>query len=232
VTFPNHYTIGTGLRPDRHGIVNNYMTDDTIPGAVFKLSAREVLADPRWWNGAEPIWVTAAKAGLKTATLFWPGSETEIRGHRPGEWLAYDEKMPHPDRVDRVLGWLEKPVDARPRFATLYFSSVDTDGHKFGPDSAEVNAALADVDVALGRLMDGIRTRKLENAVDLIIVSDHGMAATSADRAIDLDKVIDPKAVRMDWLSRAFVGLAAMPGQDSLVERNLLKRHDHFECWR
>jgi predicted AlkP superfamily pyrophosphatase or phosphodiesterase len=232
VTFPNHYTIVTGLRPDHHGIVNNYMTDDSIPGAVFKLSAREVLADPRWWNGAEPIWVTAEKGGLKTATLFWPGSETEIRGHRPGEWVAYDEKMLHPDRVDRVLGWLEKPVDARPRFATLYFSSVDTDGHKFGPDSAEVNAALADVDVALGRLMDGIRTRNLENAVDLIIVSDHGMAATSADRAIDLDKVIDPKAVRLDWLSRAFVGLAAMPGQDGVVERSLLKRHDHFECWR
>jgi len=232
VTFPNHYTIVTGLRPDHHGIVNNYMTDEAIPGAVFKLSDRQVLADPRWWNEGEPIWVTAENAGLKTATLFWPGSETEIRGKRPSEWLPFDDKMPYPDRVDRVLGWLEKPAAARPRFVTLYFQSVDGQGHKFGPDSAEVNAALGDVDSALGRLVDGLRARKLDGSVDLIVVSDHGMAATAPERAIDLDKVIDPKSVRVDWLARAFVGLAAMPGQDSTVEKKLLKRHDHFECWR
>jgi predicted AlkP superfamily pyrophosphatase or phosphodiesterase len=232
VTFPNHYTIVTGLRPDHHGVVNNYMTDDSIPGAVFKLSDRQVLADPRWWNEGEPIWVTAEKAGLRTATLFWPGSETEIRGKRPSEWLPFDDKLPYAERVDRVLGWLERPTDARPRFVTLYFSSVDTQGHKFGPDSPEVNAALADVDAALGRLVDGLRARKLDNAVDLIVVSDHGMAATAPERAIDLDKVIDPKAVRLDWLARAFVGLTPMPGRDHAVEKKLLKRHEHFECWR
>jgi predicted AlkP superfamily pyrophosphatase or phosphodiesterase len=125
VTFPNHYTIVTGLRPDRHGIVNNYMQDPQIPGKTFKLSDREVQQDPRWWNEGEPIWVTAEKAGLRTATLFWPGSETEIRGHRPRDWTAYDKNMKYADRVDRVLSWLDRPAGERPRFLTLYFESVD-----------------------------------------------------------------------------------------------------------
>ena len=232
VTFPNHYTLVTGLRPDQHGIVNNTMIDPAIPGDVFRLSDRKVLADPRWWNGGEPIWVTAEKAGLSTATLFWPGSEVEIRGQRPGTWLPYDEEMPYATRVDTLLGWLDRPQSQRPRFMTLYFESVDTEGHRAGPDSEAVNKALSEVDASLGRLISGIKARKLENQIDLIVVSDHGMAATSDTRAIDIDTVADPKTVRIAWMSRPFVALTPQEGFTADHAAKLLKRHERFECWK
>ena len=231
VTFPNHYTIVTGLRPDQHGIVNNTMIDPAMPGDVFRLSDRKVQADPRWWNGGEPIWVTAAKAGLTTATLFWPGSETEIRGHRPGTWLPYDEEMPYAKRVDTVLGWFDRPQAERPRFATLYFEAVDTEGHRAGPDSEAVNKAIADVDASLGQLVAGLRARKLDDQVDLLIVSDHGMSATSDGRTIDIDSFVDPKTVRFAWMSRPFVALTPQEGFSPTQATRLLKRHERFECW-
>ena len=232
VTFPNHYTLVTGLRPDQHGIINNTMIDPAIPGDVFRLSDRKVLADPRWWNGGEPIWVTAAKAGLPTATLFWPGSEVEIRGHRPGTWLPYDEEMPYAKRVDTVLGWLDRPQGQQPRFITLYFESVDTEGHNGGPDSAAVNKALGDVDAALGQLVGGLAARKLDTRIDLIIVSDHGMAATSDTRAIDLDTFFDRTSVRVAWMSRPYVALEPSPAFTDAQAARLLKRHERFECWK
>ncbi len=232
VTFPNHYSIVTGLRPDQHGIVNNTMTDPAIPGDVFRLSDRKVLADPRWWNGGEPIWVTAEKAGLPTATLFWPGSEVEIRGHRPGTWLPYDEPMPYAKRVETVLGWLDRPKEKRPRFVTLYYHSVDSEGHRGGPDSEGVNKAMAEVDASLGELVEGLKARKLEDSVDLILVSDHGMAETSEARAIDIERFVDPKTVRFDWMSRPYVAMTPNAGFTPDHAARLLKRHERFECWR
>jgi len=232
VTFPNHYSIVTGLRPDQHGIVNNTMTDPAIPGDTFRLSDRKVLADPRWWNGGEPIWVTAEKAGLPTATLFWPGSEVEIRGQRPGTWLPYDEPMPYAKRVETVLGWLDRPASQRPRFVTLYYHSVDSEGHRAGPDSEAVNKAMAEVDASLGELVAGIKARKLENNVELIVVSDHGMSETSETRAIDIERFVDPKTVKFDWMSRPYLALTPKDGFTPDQEARLVKRHDRFECWR
>src|SRR5215212_2405737 len=92
-TFPNHYTLVTGLRPDRNGIVENNMEDAAIPGVTFKMSNQEAVVDRRWWDQAEPIWVTAEKAGIRSATMFWPGSEADIRGVRPSYWLPFDQTM-------------------------------------------------------------------------------------------------------------------------------------------
>ena len=124
LTFPNHYTLVTGLRPDRHGVVQNTMRDPAL--GSFSLSNREAVGDGRWWGG-EPLWVSAEKAGLRSATLFWPGSEAAIKGVRPTRWLPFDAKMANEARVDTVLGWLSEPAATRPRFATLYFEQVDHD---------------------------------------------------------------------------------------------------------
>lgn len=232
VTFPNHYALVTGLRPDHNGIVNNYMEDAEIPGRVFKLSDREVAADPRWWNEGEPIWVTAENVGIRTATLFWPGSEVEIRGRRPSDWTPYDKNLPYADRVDRVLGWLDRKDATRPRFITLYFESVDSQGHSFGPDSAEVNTALTEVDKALGQLVDGLRARGADTATDIVIVSDHGMATTSDARVIDTDKIVAANDAKFAWLGRPFVGLEPLPGRTKRAEKALLGRHRNYDCWR
>ena len=105
-TYPNHYTLVTGLRPDRHGLVDNVMVDPLIPGVTFKLSDRATVKDPRWWNDATPLWVTAERQGVISASVFWPGSETAIQGAQPTYWLTYDQTVSAPARVDQVLAWL------------------------------------------------------------------------------------------------------------------------------
>src|SRR5688500_8815255 len=138
-TFPNHYTIVTGLRLANHGIISNNMRDPDIPGE-FGMSNRDVQADPRWWGG-EPIWNTAERQGKIAAAMFWPGSETAIGGHQPTFWMKFDADLPHRDRVNRILEWLKLPEGKRPSFLTLYYSDVDSAGHSRGPDSDEVRAA-------------------------------------------------------------------------------------------
>ena len=156
LTFPNHYTLVTGLRPDRSGIVDNNMEDAARPGVTFSMGKADISHDPFWWDQAEPLWVTAEKAGIRTATMFWPGSDLPIRGVRPTDWKMYDKRFLADARVDQLLAWLDKPPPGRARFATLYLDEVDTQGHTYGPDSPEVSAALTGTDAAVGRLVAGL----------------------------------------------------------------------------
>lgn len=198
-TFPNHYSLVTGLHPERHGIVGNTMRDPEMADAdgapaEFSLSNREAVTDGRWWGG-EPIWVTAERQGVTAAPVFWPGSEAEIGGVRPTYWLPYDGDMAYSARVEQVLDWLSLPADERPALVTLYFEAVDSAGHRFGPDAPETAAAIAEVDEAIGELVDGLRQRGLLATTDVVVVSDHGMAAVSPERRVLLDDAIDLSAV-------------------------------------
>lgn len=187
-TFPNHYTVATGLHPANHGIISNTMYDEEL--GRFSLGNREAVQDGRWWEG-EPIWVTAEKQGLTSHALFWPGSEAEIDGVRPTEWFTYDSSIPGDERVDQILAWLDLPAGARPDFMTLYFSTVDSHGHRYGPEHANVGQALAEVDAHMQRLLEGLEARDLSDALNMLIVSDHGMSPTSQERVIILDDYID-----------------------------------------
>jgi predicted AlkP superfamily pyrophosphatase or phosphodiesterase len=193
-TFPNHYTIVTGLYPGRHGIVSNNMVDPALPGR-FSLNNREVQQDTRWWGG-EPLWVTVERQGQIAATMFWPGSDVEIAGDRPTYYRTYEHELPNADRVDQLLEWLQQPEEARrPTFLTLYFSTVDEAGHDFGPDSDETRRAALEVDTALERLLTGLDHLGLRQRTNLLVVSDHGMAAVSSDRTIVLDDYLDLSTV-------------------------------------
>lgn len=188
-TFPNHYTLVTGLYPDHNGMVAGTMYDPVFD-ATFKMSDRDEVENARWWEG-EPLWVTAEKQGIRSATYFWPGSEAPIQGIRPSYWKRYDGSVRGNDRVDQVLDWLDLPEDERPAFITLYFSDVDSRGHDHGPDSREVEQAIAQVDGYIGRLIQGLEERALLDATNLIVVSDHGMKAADMDKVIFLDDYID-----------------------------------------
>lgn len=196
-TFPNHYTIVTGLRPDHHGLVANNMWDPEIK-ATYGLSIRDQVRNPDWYGGT-PVWVTAEQHGMATAPLFWPGNEAPIGGVLPSYWLPYDGDMPHADRVNWVLDRMAGTSGPAARFATLYFSDTDDVGHRYGPHAPETAAAAARVDSTIGYLVDGLAARHLTD-VNVIIVSDHGMAQLSPDRAIFLDDYIDPDSTRVvDW---------------------------------
>jgi len=197
-TFPNHYTIVTGLTLAHHGIISNNIRDEGIPGS-FSLANRDVQKDPRWWGG-EPIWNTAEKQGRKAGAMFWPGSEAVIGGRQASYWMPFDDGMPNSARVNRVLGWLKLPEAQRPSFLTLYFSDVDSAGHDGGPDSDQTKDAVLRVDKAIGDLVRGVNAAGLDDRVHYVIVSDHGMAALSADRTIVLDDYIDvDQADVVDW---------------------------------
>jgi len=189
-TFPNHYTIVTGLYPENHGIVANTIYDP-IFDAKFSLGNREEVQNGRWWGG-EPIWVTAEKQGLKTLCNFWPGSEAEIKGTRPTYWTEYDGDLPNEERINIVLEYLDKPKKDRPHFLTVYFSDTDDYGHMGGPDSSSINVAIQECDARMGQLIEGLEKRNILDKVNIIIVSDHGMAQLSQDRLIFLDDYLDP----------------------------------------
>ena len=231
LTFPNHYTLVTGLTPDPHGVINNTMTDDKIPDVLFTLSNRAALADRRWWDGATPLWVSAERQGLKTATMFWPGSETDIQGVRPRDWLVYDHNFPADARVEQVLQWLDRRPSTRPDFVTLYFEAVDSAGHRYGPDAAETTAAVASIDQAIGRLIDGLNTRGLLPQTNLVIVSDHGMASMSRERVVLLDEMLDIASVQRFLPYGPLQGFTPLPGQEAEVKASLAQPHEHVQCW-
>jgi ectonucleotide pyrophosphatase/phosphodiesterase family protein 5 len=225
VTFPNHYTLVTGRYPDHHGIVNNTFEDAHIPGGVFRMSSK----DEAWWDEATPIWVSAERQGVATATEFWPGSEVAIHGAKPGRWEAYTAMKFGDQRVDTLLGWLSDPPATRPRFATLYFDLVDTAGHLHGPDSPEVNRAIAATDASIGRLVAGLKARGLN--ANLIIVADHGMASVAPQRTVVLDDIADMSAVHVVFTD-AVSGIDIPPTQAGADARaKLLAPHDHLTCW-
>lgn len=229
LTFPNHYTLVTGLRPDHHGVIHNSMSDAAI--GKFKVADRDAVGDTRWWSGGEPIWIGAQKAGLRSATLFWPGSEAPIHGLRPNRWRPFDAKVDENARVDEVLGWLGEPASTRPHVATLYFDALDHEGHDHGPNSPEAREAMVRIDAAIGRLLDGLAARDQLEHVNLIVVSDHGMAEVVPGHRIAVEDMVTPEQAVVTSVGQS-IGIAPNPGFEAQVERRLLGAHAQYDCWR
>lgn len=229
LTFPNHLTLVTGQTPDHHGIVNNTMTD-AATSQRFSLGSREAVENPFWWQEAQPIWVTLRQQGKIASTLFWPGSETTIQGLMPNDWLRYDHDMSHEDRLHTLMGWLQRPKDQRPDFATLYFSDVDSAGHSTGPDSEAVKRATRKVDQSLGLLLEALQTNNLMAFTTLVVVSDHGMAFAPEDKVIQVKALLSPfPAAKWEWLGpTAGVRLNGESSQDVL---DALSTLTHVTCW-
>lgn len=229
-TFPNHYTIATGLYPEHHGIVANNIRDPALEER-FSLANRSAVQDPRWWHG-EPIWRTAQLQGRVAAPYFWPGSEAPIGGEHAAYWQAYDGAVSNEERVDRILALLDLPAADRPAFATVYFSDTDDAGHRFGPDArAEVDAAVARVDAGLGRLIAGLEERGLWGRAHVLVISDHGMIATPPDQLIVLDDYVDlERAAVVDWAP--VLALWPRPEDVEDVYRALSGAHPHLTLYR
>lgn len=226
-TFPNHYTLVTGLYPGHHGIVANSIWD-AATGRLFTLANRQEVQDPMWWGG-EPIWITAMRAGQRAAPMFWPGSEAPIAGSHPTYWKPYDETIPGSARVAQVLAWLDLPAEQRPTFLALYFEDTDDAGHA-GPELPALADALGRSDAWIGELMAGLAARRLTDRVNVVIVSDHGMASTSTDRVVVLDDYIALDDVQIVDINPT-LGLIPKPGREDAVYQSL-KRAPHLAVYR
>ena len=184
-TFTGHYTIATGLWAEHHGLTGNEFYDPER-GETYSPGDRSKVEDGSWYYG-EPIWVTAERQGMVSAAFFFVGSEADVQGVRPSYWYRYDGLISPERRVDQVLQWLAMPDASRPRMITLYFSDVDSAGHLHGPDSPELERAVRQVDNYLGRLLRGMDALPHANSVNILLTSDHGMAAYTADNIYPID---------------------------------------------
>ena len=229
ITFPNHYSMVTGLYPDHHGIVNNTMLDPRISEA-FKLSSRSAISNSDWWEDGIPIWVSAHLQGRKSSTLFWPGSEAKIKGIQPDDWLPFDKNMSPNARVHQLLNWLNRPNQERADFATLYFDDVDSAGHRYGPNSSEVKAATHTVDQAIHELMSGLEKLNLAKSTTVIIVSDDGMAEVKANQTINL------KSMLSKFSNSKIIWQGPLAGINTHGEKTseiiaTLNQHKNIQCW-
>ncbi len=190
ITFPNHYTLVTGLYPEHHGIVDNEFLDPERGYQKYSYKDKKTDADGSWYGGV-PLWSLAERRGMRAASMFWPGSEAEIAGKRPSYWVPFDDKFDDEKRLEQVVAWLKLPEAERPHLITLYYSNTDHAGHDFGPESDEVRDAVHHVDGLMGELEEKLKATGLP--VDMIVVSDHGMAQLEDRRWFALDKLVDLK---------------------------------------
>jgi predicted AlkP superfamily pyrophosphatase or phosphodiesterase len=193
-TFPNHYSIVTGLYPAHHGIVNNDFFEPAS-GRFFHYNQPIFQRDPHWWGG-EPIWVTAIKQGQRAAASFWVGSEAAIDGVRPTFWKPYDYTIPFETRLAEVVRWLTMPPDQRVSFVAIYLEETNSVGHEFGPDSPQLAATLKLLDGRIGAMQAAFRTAGLDP--NLVIVSDHGMTPLASEHVLIIDDYIDLTSAQVD----------------------------------
>lgn len=193
LTFPNHYTLVTGLYPSHHGIVDNEFLDPARNYEEYYYKTPAKATDGSWYGGV-PLWSLAEKQGMRSASMFWVGSEAKIAGERPSYWVPFDDKFDDEKRITQVMEWLSLPEAERPHLITLYYSNVDHAGHDFGPDSDECRDAVHHLDALMGELEDKLKATGLP--VDMIVVSDHGMVKFADRHWVALDKLVDVKGAK------------------------------------
>lgn len=228
-TFPNHYSIATGLYPDHHGIVNNEFYDPLLKKQYS--STNEKAVSNGIFYGGEPIWVTAEKQGIKTASFYWVGSEAAIEGIRPAYWKKFNDKFPFSAQFDTVISWLKLPAKQRPHLILCYFPEPDHSSHLFGRESKEVKLAVHELDSLFCDFFRKSQKLPIGKKINIIVLSDHGMSATSPERYTDLSQY-----VKKDWCALIesgdpIVNLQAKPGfADSLF--NGLSKAPHVKIWK
>ena len=228
-TFPNHYTMATGLYPDNHGIVNNNFYDPET-GTVFSMNHNPTRMDPYYYGG-EPVWVTAEKQDVRTASLFWVGSEIPIKGIRPSIWKYYEHNFPFEQRIDTVLAWLELPVKERPRLIMWYMHEPDVTGHYQGPESAENMAVISRLDSLVGVFCRRVRELEYSDRINLIFTSDHGMGSTSQEKTVTLSDHVPEEWVEHVLGGNPVYNIKAKEGYiDSVYKK--LKRIENISVWR
>ncbi len=195
-TFPNHYSIATGLYAENHGLIGNHFYDPILD-EEYSLQDRSKVEDPRFYGG-EPLWVTAEKQGIQTASYFWVGSEAPIKGVYPTIWKPYEHDFPFESRIDSVESWLSMPKEQRPQLCFLYFHEPDATGHDTGPKSKETALMVSKLDSLFGVLIKKLNTLSIANDLDIIVVSDHGMTEISSERTVDLKKYIDMSSLKQE----------------------------------
>jgi alkaline phosphatase D len=194
-TFPNHYSMATGLYPDHHGIILNGFYDPEMD-AFFRMDDRSAVENAAFYGG-EPIWVTAEKQGIQTASYSWVGTEAPVMGIHPSTWKRYEHWVPFAARIDSVISWLRRPPEVRPRLIMFYMDEPDSRGHVLGPEGPSLGNTITWLDEFVGDLAEKLDGLGIAGRINLIVTSDHGMGAISPDKYTDLADHIPPHWVAL-----------------------------------
>lgn len=226
-TFPNHYSMATGLHPNNHGIVCNRFYDSTL--GYYSIGDRAAVENPNFYGG-EPFWLTAEKQGVKAATFYWVGSESPIGGRYPSFWKRYDQKVTFESRIDTVLHWLTLPLDQRPHLIAWYYHEPDGIAHKDGPTGERTLAEVVRLDSLLGIFLKRVEALPYADQINVIVVSDHGMADISSEKYINLSEFIDK-----DWFEYITGGspVYGLTPKEEYKEKalNALKSIPNLKVW-
>ena len=229
VTFPNHYTLITGKTPNQHGLVAN-LFDNKEHGVRFSLMDPAGARNPVFWTGAKPIWASAEEQGKVTAHMFWPAIGVDSAQKPPQHFQPFipgTDVLDEPQMLIDLLGSIGEPID----FATLYFYDLDSAGHKYGPNSLEVNETLKKIDAAIARLVHVLKENDLWQSTNLVITSDHGMADSPVGNLVLLEDVLPADQFEAVGL---YTNATIRPANGTPLKElaaKLVGRHDHMECW-
>ncbi|MBN2009194.1 alkaline phosphatase family protein [candidate division KSB1 bacterium] len=227
-TFPNHYSIISGLYPEHHGIIQNDFVDP-VTQKHYKVGNQDAVRNS-WWYRGEAFWETAERQGVTCASYFWPGSEVDLPYRRSTYVEYYEHDRPYEKRVEGVLEWLQLPEMKRPHFITLYFDATDTEGHRHGPNSPETDAAIRRLDDTLGLLCTGLKRLNLYQQTNIIVVSDHGMAEVANDHIIRMDTILKGKKYETSGLG-AFMMIDCSPETRDDIYRTLKDNALHYDVY-
>lgn len=228
-TFPNHYSMATGLYPDHHGIVQNSFYDAAMD-KYYAIGNQEAMENPEFYSG-EPIWVTAEQQGIKTASLFWVGSETKIAGFQPSYWKKYEEELPFEQRIDTIISWLQLPEEERPHLIMWYFHEPDDIGHELGPDAMETGIEVHYLDSLVGVFTKKINHLSIADKINLIFTSDHGMENISDERNIVIsDYIPSDWVVNIEGSNPSYNLDIKTEFEDEAYK--ILSKVDHIKIWK
>lgn len=229
-TFPNHYTLATGLVPDHHGLIDNKFYDKKS-GLIYSIGDSKTKSDPRFYGG-EPIWITAQRQGLKSGVVYWPGSDVAIKGTYPTYYKDYEKKplLTFSERIAEIERLVKLPENERPALIMAYFEEPDHSGHHYGPTSPETRKAVETMDVLLGQLYNDLRALPDGKDINFIVTSDHGMTTTKPERIIHLSDYL-----KKEWTVRIMPSLPTLiyPAKgctDKIL--NALKNVPHLRVWK
>jgi len=227
-TFPNHYSIITGMYPENHGIIFNSFTN-TFTGETYRIGDTISTRQSKWYKG-EAFWETANRHNIKTASFFWVGSEQDVDYKRPTYFYHYNQNISFEERVNGVIKWLQLPENERPQFITLYFEEPDSKGHSFGPNSPETNKAIALVDSMLGLLIDKLKNIGMEDKVNIIVVSDHGMTEISDKRIINIEEILKDYKCKFYGMGTSIM-IDAEPDKLNEIYQTLKKNEKNYRVY-
>ncbi len=227
-TFPNHLSIITGMYPENHGIIFNKFTNVNTR-EVYQLKDRAAVQNPKWYKG-EAFWETAEKNGIITASFFWPGSELDNANRRPTYFKYYNQSVSYIARIDTVINWLQLPSAKRPHFITLYFHDTDFFGHKFGPNSPEINQSIKRLDSLAGYINNGLIRIGMKDSVNIIYLSDHGMTEISPERIINIEKILAGQKYKQGG-AKTLAMITPREANKEIILSILRKNQNHFKVY-